>query len=285
MKKFLLASTAAVGALALASTAQAEFTVDATIDKEKTVTVTETITVNKFVEIFADVFSLPDKAAEALALVNQENFDNEACSNCAEKTDLINNSFVGNSGIVTWNQTTGNMNNQGNAVAVSVDFTGGTPPPPPNGTLTDDPGFADAQSHGEQRVENNEIESVNIVFRDAFLNNSANTNSGILLLNQSAGNINNQANSVAIAVSFSNEGVALAESDLGQWTTGNTILESDLNFDDPEGAPVFVGINKTAEINSSLNSNSGVIGFNQTVGNASNQGNFFSVASVSGTGS
>jgi len=283
MKKFLLASTAAVGALTLVSAAQAEFTVLATIDKEKIVTVTETITVAKVVDIDADVISLPDKAAEALALINQENFDNQACTNCAEKTDFMNDSFSGNSGIVTWNQSSGNMNNQGNAVAVSVDFTGGTAPPPgvdPEGT-----GFAEAQSHGEQRTENNTIESVNIIFRDAFMNNSGNNNSGILLLNQSAGNINNQANSVAIAVAFADEGVALAESDLGQWTTGNTILESDINFEDPEMAPVFVGINKTVEINNSLNGTTGVLGVNQTAGNASNQGNFFSIASVAGTGS
>jgi hypothetical protein len=97
-------------------------------------------------------------------------------------------------------------------------------------------------------------------------------------MNQSAGNVNNKSNELSLAVAFADEGVALSEADLGQWTTGNFVGESDGTG--PDGAPAGDGINKAATINGSLNGNQGVIGVNQSVGNLANQGNVFSLAGV-----
>ncbi|RDD62665.1 hypothetical protein DRB17_05750 [Ferruginivarius sediminum] len=280
-----MAGTAVLGVLGYAGAVQADVFVNATIDKVKTVNVNETINVDKFVNIDAFVDNNALKAAESLALVNQRNEDNEACTNCAEKQDIINDSFNTNSGLVTWNQAAGNMNNQANAISASVDNfvpgdgdDGGDPESEPTG-------FAEAQASAEQINGDrdgeggaNTVDSVNILFRDARLIASGNGNSGVLFLNQSAGNMNNQVNELSLAVAFADEGVALSEADLGQWTTGNFVGESDGSV--PGGDPAGDGINKAATINGSLNGNAGVIGVNQSVGNLANQGNVFSLAGV-----
>jgi hypothetical protein len=289
MRKALLAGTAILGVLGYAGMVQADVFVNATIDKFKTVTVNETIDVEKDVFIDAFVDNDAEKAAQSLALVNQRNENNEACTNCAEKQDIIADSFNENSGLVTWNQAAGNMNNQANAIAGSVDNF--VPGDPGNGNGNgDDPaseatGFAEAQAsaeqiNGDRDGENgaNTVDSVNILFRDARLIASGNGNSGVLFLNQSAGNMNNQVNELSLAVAFADEGVALSEADLGQWTTGNFVGESDGT--DNQGNPAGDGINKAATINGSLNGNAGVIGVNQSLGNLANQGNVFSLAGV-----
>lgn len=280
MKKTLLAGTAMLGLLGYAGAVQADVIVNATIDKLKTVNVNETINVDKFVNIDAFVDNNALKAAESLALVNQRNENNEACTNCAEKQDIINDSFNTNSGLVTWNQAAGNMNNQANAISASVDnFV------PGDGDEVDpeETGFAEAQASAEQingdRDDGaNTVDSVNILFRDARLIASGNGNTGVLFLNQSAGNMNNQVNELSLAVAFADEGVALSEADLGQWTTGNFVGESDGTG--PDGGPAGDGINKAATINGSLNGNAGIVGVNQSVGNLANQGNVFSLAGV-----
>lgn len=293
MRTKLLAGTAILGLLGYAGAAQADVFVDATIDKTKTVTVTETINVTKTVDIDAAVDSTAEKAAEALALVNQRNEGNEACTNCAEKQDIINNSFNTNAGIVTWNQSSGNMNNQANAIAASADTFVPSDGQDIDGTGT---GFAEAQAsaeqiNGDRDGEANTIDTVNIVFRDSVMVDSGSDNAGVLFLNQASGNMNNQTNELALAVAFADEGVALSEADLGQWTTGNAVRESDRAqtnpdaVDDPdtpvdESVQSGIGIVKTVAMRGSLNGNQGVIGVNQSAGNLGNQGNTFSLAGV-----
>lgn len=283
MRKLLLSSTVALGALALGSTAYADVLIDASVVKEKDVLVEEDITVTKDITLTAELDIEVTKAAEAMALVNQSIDGNEACTNCAEKTDTIENSLNANTGIVTWNQASGNGSNQGNAVAASIDTGNGNNEDPNGGENS--PGFADAQASGQQingafgDRASNTVESVNILFREAFMLNSGNGNSGILFANQSAGNFNNQANGLALALSLPEgevSGVALAESDLGQWNVGNMVGESDSDLTNNGGD----GINKLASINASLNNNTGIVGFNQSAGNLANQGNFFSAAYV-----
>ena len=310
MRKLLLASTAACGTVLGATWAHADVFVQATVEKDKDVFITEFIEVQKTIEIDASIDIDTDKAAESLAIVNQSTHTNEACTNCAEKSDLIDVSLNDNSGIVTWNQSSGNMNNQGNAIATSVDLIVS---PPDDAPPSEDFGFADAQASGTQitgdtgtpapqlqddtdpvnaptdgvQRGSNVVDTINLVFRDVIMQGSGNSNSGILFANQTNGNMNNQANALAVAVSFSEDGVALAESDLGQWNTGNTVQESD-NFSGSGDVQLQdgVGINKTASITGSLNSNTGIVGVNQTSGNMANQGNFYSVAFVQvGSGS
>jgi hypothetical protein len=115
----------------------------------------------------------------------------------------------------------------------------------------------------------NEIFSVQILFREALILGSINFNRGIVGVNQSAGNINNQLNAATMAVSL-DTGVALGEADLGQFNTGcfffapQTVTEWETS--------------KAAGMFGSVNWNRGVVGVNQTVGNMANQANIANVA-------
>ena len=297
-------------ALLTASAASADVFVEADINKTKDITVTQNITIIKTIDLSVLVSIVPDKAAEATGIINQENYNNKACGNCAEKLDEIIGSIGGgaengNTGIVNVNQSSGNMNNQGNAVSVAVDAVRppGSPPPQVPPPPTADPvggGFANSQAHIEQvnGVEAREastaqvsapniVDTVNLLFRDAVIRNSINENTGIVNVNQSPGSMNNQANLVSVAVSLISPGeggVALSEADLGQVNGFNQVYESD---SDPESdtTPLF-GINKSAEIRGSITGNVGIIGVNQASGNMANQANNVSAAAVvvGGTG-
>jgi hypothetical protein len=275
MKRFLI-GLVGMGVLLWVTPALATVIVTATIDKDKDITITETITIVKNVILDWDVTIIPQKAAESLALANQENSDNTACSNCAEKRDNVSLSFSDNSGVVDGNQAAGNMNNQGNAVSIAVDAgdpIGGGDPNPPN---LDVPGFAESQAHAEQQNHNNLAEAINLIFRDANINSSFNRNTGVVGFNQSPGNMNNQVNLVSLAVALTDTGVALSEADLGQFNINNVVMESD------SGLGAGLGIHKSANIFNSLNDNTGVVGVNQSAGNMANQGNVVSMAFVTG---
>jgi hypothetical protein len=288
MRRTLLAGAAVALGLS-AQSAWADVDVLATIDKDKDVLVFEYILKVKYAVIQVDVDVTPDKAAESLALVNQTNKDNEACENCAEKRDELINSVggvAGNSGIVTLNQAAGNMNNQGNNLAVAVDFdrgVPGTPPPEEQPPQAGGYGFAEAQASTDQRNGSldvfpnfsNTVDTINLFFRDALIENSINNNAGIVMVNQAPGNINNQANNIAFALSFAEvSGVALSEADLGQVTINNVVLESNDGFDPP------IGINKSANVVGSMSNNVGIVAVNQAAGNLSNQSNTMAVAVV-----
>jgi len=254
-----------------AAPAYADVDLFVTVYKQKDVTITETI--DKKVDVFIDVTVDIDvlKSAEADAIINQTNRNNEACENCAEKSDTIHDSANLNSGIVTINQAAGNNNNQGSAIAVAVDVEVGDDP----GTGTDH-GFGHAQSHVEQINELNLVDAVNLLFRDALIEDSVNNNTGVVHVNQAAGNNNNQANALSVGFSLAGDGVALAEADLGQVNQNNQVFESDFDGD----ATDFIGVTKTAIISNSVNDNTGVIGVNQTAGNMANQGNVVAVAAA-----
>jgi len=298
----MLYAGVATAALLIANSASADVFVEADITKHKDITVTENITINKTIDLSVTVSIIPEKAAEADGIINQENQSNEACGNCAEKADTIIDSIGGgtsgqNSGIVNVNQSSGNMNNQGNAVSVAVDFIivpptvpptvpPDVPPPPPQQLVGG--GFANSQAHIEQvngnelddeeGEEGNLVDTVNLLFRDALIDNSINGNQGIVNVNQSPGQMNNQANLVSVAVSFAAGGVALSEADLGQVDSGNQAHESASN--PVSGADPLIGINKTATIDGSINNNTGIVGVNQASGNMANQANNVSAAAV-----
>jgi hypothetical protein len=276
MRKLLFGTVAAF-ALTGAGSALATVDVLATIDKTKDVVVIEYLTVYKLVTLTVDVDVAAGKFAESLALLNQDNIGNLGCENCAEKRDQIVNSGSSNSGILSINQASGNMNNQGNAIAVSVDVRQpGEPPPPDEQVTPQDDGFAESQAGAEQQNVANTVESVDLFFRDAQIIGSLNGNTGVIHVNQSAGNMANQANALSMSVSFAANGVALSESDLGQFNTGNTVFESDAIGDPNAG----IGIHKTALISGSINGNQGIVGVNQSAGHMANQANIVSFAAV-----
>jgi hypothetical protein len=277
MKRFLI-GLVGIGALLWVAPALATVTVFATVDKDKDITINETITITKNVTLTADVNIEVHKAAESLAIANQDNFFNKACTNCAEKRDIVIDSFNDNSGVVDGNQAAGNMNNQGNGVSVAVDTSGGTVPP--EQVNLDDPGFAESQAHAEQQNLANIVETVNLLFRDAEITGSLNDNTGVLGFNQSPGNMNNQVNLVSLAVALTDDGVALSEADLGQWNQFNDVDESDsVGFATAERG--IIGIHKDAHIENSLNGNTGIAGVNQSAGNMANQANVVSMSFVS----
>ena len=259
-----------------AAPALADVTVFATIDKTKDITITETITITKEVDLFTTVLIEPSKFAEADANANQTNINVEACENCAERTDTLSGSVTGNSGVTTVNQAGGNLNNQGAAVSVAVDNAGsGT-------TGAPDPefGFAEAQASATQDNTNSNVETINVLIRNAVMTGSVIGNTGITYVNQSVGNINNQVNELSLAFSNKPNGVALSEANLGQINTGSTVAEGGKAFPDEGGGPA--GVNKSATIDTgSISGNTGIIGVNQEAGNFGNQANIVSFAAVS----
>ena len=162
MKKSLLAS-AAVIVLGIGQNAMADVSVTVTVNKDKDISVTELITIEKQATVSVTVNNSVTKAAEVDSLINQTNFDNKACENCAEKLDEIINSVSFNSGVTTVNQAAGNMNNQGSVLTAAIDrFTPpGTPPPPGGGGFF---GYAEAQAATDQKIGENEVDSIAIEF-------------------------------------------------------------------------------------------------------------------------
>jgi len=285
MRKLLLAGVAAGFGL-WAAAASADVDVTAVITKTKDITVTETIEKFKNVEIDVIVTLLVNKAAEVDSLINQTNFDNEACENCAEKLDWISKSVNNNTGVVSVNQAAGNNNNQANALSAAVDNEELPPviipPEEENGTPSTPGGFAEAQAAVDQvnggfkavgpppneetlTPAGNLVDSVNIVFREARIEGSINNNLGVVGVNQGTGNMANQANNVGLAIALS-IGVALAEADLGQENSNNVVHERD--------------VLKTAFLYNSVNGNKGIVGVNQSSGNMANQANVAGLAAA-----
>lgn len=269
MTKWVVPIMVAIAVTFGGSAAFAEVNVLATIEKTKDISVTENLTIFKDLDLDVDVTFSPENAAESEALVNQRNQGNEACGNCAEKIDEIIESVNNNNGIVTVNQSAGNMNNQGFAlsVALSTDTEGG----PGN--------FANSQAAMEQVMGGaedlaNTIDTLDLVFRKTVLDRSVNNNQGIVTVNQSAGNINNQAVGLSLAISLLG-GVGLSEADLGQFNTGNTMDELDVI------KSAFIG---SIEGGGSVNNNQGFTGVNQTSGNFANQSINASFAFATGSG-
>jgi hypothetical protein len=291
MKKALYATAGSALALILLAAhapASADVNVFATINKTKDITITELITINKTVNIIvAAAFDPRDiqAAAEANALLNVTNSDNvvdgfdiggdeEIPEYGIHLNATLEGSATGNTGVFGVNQDVGNMVNQGNAVSVAG--------------VDDTPSFANAQAEADQvntfntsydfeRLRDAETGDL-IPFRDlpldpaSFLPNKAasitdsiNDNTGILNVNQNAGNMNNQNNGVAVAIGLGSL-VALSEAALGQTNAHNFVQENETV--------------KHNTITGSINGNTGVVQVNQSTGNMNNQGNVVSIAAI-----
>lgn len=282
--KYGLFGGVATAALFIAGPALADVTVTGEINLEKTIDVTETVDVITDVNLEVLVNLEAEKFAESTAIANQSNFDNEACTNCAEKEDSILNSANENLGIVSLNQSSGNLNNQGTLISVAVDADEipGEPGDPSNS------GFAESLAAADQRNGTpdalagedgtftdgaNLVETVNVLFRNADITDSFNTNVGLVYGNQATGNMANQVNILSLAFAIDDNGVAISEADLGQVNANNIVRESSSE----DGG---FGILKVATVSNSLNGNVGIVGVNQSVGNMSNQANVVSIAAV-----
>jgi hypothetical protein len=96
----------------------------------------------------------------------------------------IEGSVSGNTGIVGVNQNSGNMNNQTNAVAAAIGV---------NPTLALGEGALGQVNSG------NTVRAENTVKYDEIGNGSVSGNSGVVGVNQSVGDMNNQMNAFSIA--------------------------------------------------------------------------------------
>lgn len=278
---------AAAVAFCVSAPAFADVTVTGTIDVDKTIDVDETIDVDTTVDLDVDVALEAEKFAESIAIANQSNYNNEACDNCAEKDGIIRDSGVGNVGVVSVNQAVGNMNNQGTLISIAVDAAVDGPPEIVGDANS---GFAESIAAADQRNGTpdalagedgsysdggNLVETVNIIFRNARIANSFNDNAGLVYANQATGHMANQVNVLSLAFAIDDNGVALAEADLGQVNANQTVRESDAADDGLD-----IGVVKIAATVGSLNGNTGIVGVNQSVGNMSNQANVVSIAAV-----
>jgi hypothetical protein len=275
MRKLTILLFAGLLVVGMTLPALADVVVRGDIDKFACIDVIQLVLIDKDITIAPVVkFTVP-QAAQADSVVNQANTQDFACENCAEKYAYIYNSLNSNSGIINTNQAVGSFNNQGNVVSIAIDTNGPGGVTPPSTGVTGS-GFANAETAAQQINELDMIRSINILLRNATIDTSINSNQGIVGLNQSAGNINNQLNAITMAVALSGNG-ALSEADLGQSNVGIPFglifgsIDTDTNVN--QSIVYEYNTNKNALITNAVNSNTGIVGVNQTVGNMANQAN------------
>jgi hypothetical protein len=274
------ALAALVGALPIPAAADVFVTVD--VDKDKDVRVFEQVQKFKFVRIQVRMDRFLEGAAEAQAIANQRNTNNisrEADPLRATlsglgagiidpgdmllfKHALIEDSVNDNSGIVGVNQDVGNMVNQANVVALAV--TNSESALTHAQAETDQVNTLNFSVHREDTAFDINAPEANPNLT-ATITGSINGNAGVVGVNQNAGNMNNQANLVALAVGLGSE-FALSEASLGQVNRSNTVIE--------------VQTVKFGRIEGSINNNSGIVGVNQSVGNMNNQASAVSVSAL-----
>jgi len=278
IKKRVLQIVGITGAISLlmGSQALADVFVTADITKFKDITVTVDVFKQKEVFIFVTQTLFAEGAAEADAIANQSNQENEvtgvdgvrddrlAAFGIQKAADIVD-SVNGNQGVVGLNQDTSNMVNQANLVSFALTNTG-------NGTEEDS--LTNSQAEAEQINTFNNVTHFEVLDVDlvpdltASIEGSINDNSGVVGVNQNAGNMNNQLNALAMAVGLGAK-FALSEASLGQFNTANFVDE--------------IETVKTNLISFSVNGNSGIVGVNQTTGNMNNQASLVSMAVLTST--
>ena len=111
--------------------------------------------------------------------------------------------------------------------------------------------------------------------RDALIKNSVNGNKGIVGANQDVGNMVNQANVVAVALTASTTSFTNSQAEADQINRFNEVTQLEKVQPDANGNPIP---DRTAKIEDSVNNNSGVVGVNQNSGNMNNQLNKLALA-------
>ncbi len=110
--------------------------------------------------------------------------------------------------------------------------------------------------------------------KDATLDGSIVNNTGTVQTNQASGHINNQANVIAISVDSLPGGGTAPAGTKESFTESQVVLEqANLN-----SMTITYDSDLTASILNSINSNTGVVQFNQNASNVNNQHNIIAVA-------
>lgn len=128
--------------------------------------------------------ALPVTFVKGIGAVDQKNLDNDLLTIDTSSSALIEGSVNDNAGIVGYNQSPGNFNNQGNAVAIAAGLEGVD--------------VAMAEADLGQLHTGIVLGQFNYV-NTGTISGSISGNDGIVQVNQSAGNMNHQGNVVSIA--------------------------------------------------------------------------------------
>jgi len=236
-----------------------------------------------------DVCYEPQARADAEAVKNDLNYDNELKVGTSTFKDEMCDSFSRFTGIGQSNQSAGSMNNQGNVVAVAYVSNAKT-------YASSLAAVGDTNTKNNIRVQYEEdgIGTSNGSFHGSFhrdpcvltqtdkMNDSFNRFTGIGQSNQSAGSLNNQNNVVSIAAGVGEKSgyphngnsrgggydfgsaVAVAAAELALNNTCNTFCVDKVTF--------------TNTMTGSFNGFCGIGQSNQSAGNMNNQVNVISVA-------
>ena len=291
MKKSLIVLIAAAFVLALSLPALAEVSVVGTVEIGKTKTVEETVSIEKAHYIGVKQLAQPTHSAEAQAVKNDTNTGNIISEKPVppvpptidyneiieeytvvdpghpaipiEKNASINTGAGNDSaGVTGINQSPGSLNNQGNAVSVSMAADGNAFLHAESAAEKVNGGVMDDNTSGPMMNSVVASESVRTNTIDGALSGV----DGILGVNQSAGSINNQDNAASLAVG-SGSMAALSEADLGMVNTGNLSTEIGVKLAD-------------SLTNGALANASGIVGVNQSSGCMNNQANVVAVCAV-----
>jgi hypothetical protein len=216
----------------------------------------ETIEVNPLTQ---DVIIIPGQAAISPTLTTK-------------KAEISGAAFTGAAGILNVNQSPGNINNQGNAVAVAytnaadvAEYT----PPQYEGVQTSSwathvgGAFLHAEAAAEKELSANCTFSLGSLRDDLISGNALNNISGIVGVNQAAGSINNQNNAAAVSVGPAI--AALSEADLGLHSCGNNAQDWGTVYNDTITEGAFTSV-------------AGIFGVNQSSGSMNNQANVVAVS-------
>jgi hypothetical protein len=149
-----------------------------------------------------DAFVHAEAAVDALNAFNLLEHDPGA----EARTNLIDTSFIGVSGIVGVNQATGSMNNQDNATAFSLGVDAAASLAQTDLGLFN--GALDQSSEAFVSVGSNVISADYAESNTDTLTASFAGSSGVVGVNQSTGSLNNQVNAVSIAATVPNAWVA-----------------------------------------------------------------------------
>jgi hypothetical protein len=298
MKKLLMTAVAGLALAGMgAGVANADATVNWTFNKAKNTVIVEPTTITKIISISVTDTKPLDSAASALVAINSSisgavvgtahvvdpligvgpnqegpvfpTFEGAEGNYDIHRSALITGSVLNNTGIGQLNQDSGNNSNQGNVVAAGLVFGGND--------------FADAEAYVEQLSTGNSARDAeaftNLVSQEpgvggltlvplitATLDGSMNHNTGVFFANQNAGNNNQQHNALAAAIG-ENAFTALADAGLHQVNSGNHSYD----------------INTVKEdlIQNSVDNNTGIVAFNQSVGNNNNQATVVNVSAIS----
>ena len=249
------------------------FKKDVTITQYRTDSYTTALTTNKTFD--------PKARADAEAVKNDLNYNNDMQVGDSTFADNMSGSFVGFIGIGQSNQAAGQMNNQGNVAAVAF--------------VSDNNAYASSLAAVGVSNKNNEYTAnhakdslgcytdwwtpaATLTQTDNMLNSFTGF-IGIGQSNQSAGSMNNQNNAVSVAAGVNEDSkggwcgfsggngmVAIAGSELAMTNSCNKFQLDKATF--------------TNNMNGSFNSFVGIGQSNQSAGNMNNQANVVSVAAA-----